>query len=281
MIYFTEHDIDQLIEDDAPSGDLTSWSLGLATKQASITWNAREELVVSCSEELQRLCNKLHLSVESRVPSGTFLKAGEAILTAHGRGDAVHMAWRAGLTLLEFASAIATRTRSLVTPATAINPRIKVAGTRKHPPYLKKVALKSLMAGGGVPHRTGLSDTLLVFREHVTLADPDANPASVIPVLKQNNPEKKVVAEAHTTEEALAIVQAGAHAVQLDKFSPTDFADCAQQCKAANPSAMVIAAGGVNASNAADYASAGADVLVTSWMYFGPPADVGVEILPI
>ncbi len=43
----------------------------------------------------------------------------------------------------------------------------------------------------------------------------------------------------------------------------------------------MIAAGAINDSNAAIYAKAGADVLVTSWMYFAPPADIKAEIQPL
>ena len=44
---------------------------------------------------------------------------------------------------------------------------------------------------------------------------------------------------------------------------------------------ITIAAGGINSGNAADYAKAGADVLVASWMYFAPPADIKAQIVPL
>ena len=47
-----------------------------------------------------------------------------------------------------------------------------------------------------------------------------------------------------------------------------------REVKAQCPGVVVNAAGGVNGENAAAYAETGADVLVTSWPYFGRPADV-------
>lgn len=273
MIYFTDSDIDRLIEDDAPLGDLTTRSLALERHQAAITWRARAGLVVCCTEELERLCQKVGLDVSHRMPSGTKVSQGESILAAQGRADAAHLAWRSGLALLEFASAIATRTQAMVRAAQAASPRVKVAGTRKHPPYLKKVALKALVAGGGVAHRTGLSDTVLLFREHLLFED---SPEAAIAGLRLECPERKIVCEAHDTDFALALARAGADAVQMDKMPAAELADCARQCRAINPRVLIVAAGGLRAENAASYAEAGADVLVSSWMYFGPPADIGV-----
>jgi len=61
---------------------------------------------------------------------------------------------------------------------------------------------------------------------------------------------------------------------------PDQFEACANACRDLAPGICLLAAGEVTASNAAAYAKAGADVLVTSWMYFAPPADIQVEIIP-
>jgi molybdenum transport protein len=281
MIYFTDNDIDRLIEDDVPAGDMTTWLLGLAGKQGSISLFARNDMTACCTEEAVRLYKKAGLEVSYSVPSGTAVKAGEKLLEATGDAAGIHLIWRTGGAMIEFASGIAGRTRQLIDTAQKENPAVMVAGTRKHPPYVKKMALKALMAGGGVPHRTGLSDTILIFREHLLFTGGYAELPSVVSSIRQKQRERKIVIEAHTAEEALMAVKAGAHAVQLDKLAPESFSECARQCRAANPDVCVIAAGSVNNTNAAAYAKAGADVLVTSWMYFAPPADIKAEILPL
>ena len=43
------------------------------------------------------------------------------------------------------------------------------------------------------------------------------------------------------------------------------------------PKAVIAAAGGINAANAAEYAATGVDVLVTSWVYFGKPEDIKMK----
>lgn len=61
-------------------------------------------------------------------------------------------------------------------------------------------------------------------------------------------------------------------------MTPQDVAVLVTAAKRAHPVLVVSAAGGVNAANAADYARAGADFLVTSWPYFGRPHDVKMRM---
>ncbi len=281
MIYFTENDIDRLIEDDVPCGDMTTQLLSFGKEKASIALFARGKMTVSGTEEAVRMYKKAGLEVSFMVESGTNLDEGDKMLEASGEAASVHLIWRTGGAMIEFASGIATRSNQLVTAAKNENPNITVAGTRKHPPYLKKIALKALMAGGAVPHRTGLSDTILIFREHLLFTGGYENIANSLKKIRSQQKERKIVAEAHTHDEAILCARAGADAIQMDKMPVEQFKTCLEECKSINPNVLMIAAGGVKAENAANYAKAGADVLVTSWMYFAPPADVKVEIKPI
>ncbi len=278
MIFFTEADIDRIIEDDVPMGDMTSLMMDFSNQKGKIKLIARNPMVVCCSEEAERIYKIAGLTVAKYTPSGTFINPGDPIIEAEGSADAIHLIWRTGGAMIEFASGIATRTYNVITKAKQHNPKISLAGTRKHPPFLKKIALKGLLSGGGVPHRTGLSDTILIFKEHLEFKGGYENLPNTITQIKERQKERKIVVEAHTVEQALLATKAGADAIQFDKMPAEQFTESANQCKAINPEVCVIAAGGVNANNADEYAKAGADVLVTSWMYFGPPADVKAEI---
>lgn len=278
MIYFTETDIDRLVEDDVPTGDMTSFLIGLKEQKGKITMYARHDMIVCCLEEAERMYRKNGLTINFLVPTGTLLLQGDKMLEAEGDAKIIHLIWRTGLAMIEFASGIATRTHALVKAAHAINSNVQVAGTRKHPPYLKKIALKALMAGGGIPHRTGLSDTILIFREHLLFAGGYGNINEIIAKIKCKQKERKIVVEAHSISEAKLIAASGAHVIQMDKMSVKDFVICKKECQIINPDICIIAAGGINISNVAEYAKAGAEVLVTSWMYFAPPADIKTVI---
>ncbi len=281
MIFFTEADIDRIIEDDVPMGDMTSLLMDFSNQKGQIKLLARNPMVVCCSEEAERIYKKAGLSISNCIPSGTFINAGDSIIEAEGDANDIHLIWRTGGAMLEFASGIATRTHSIITKAKKINPKITLAGTRKHPPYLKKIALKALMAGGGVPHRTGLSDTILIFKEHLIFKGGYDNLPQVIGQIKENQKERKIVVEAHSLEQGVQATIAGADVIQFDKLPADQFTEASRMCKTINPQVCVIAAGGVNVNNAEEYTKAGADVLVTSWMYFGPPADIKAEIISL
>ncbi|MDD3574576.1 ModD protein [Methanospirillum sp.] len=281
MIYFTDSDIDRLIEDDLPAGDMTTFLLNLAGMKGSISLFARNSMIACCTEEAVRLYKKVGLDVGFFVQSGTRLKPGDKLIEATGDASAIHVIWRTGSAMIEFASGIAGRTDNLVNIARKENPTISVAGTRKHPPFVKKMALKALMAGGGVPHRTGLSDTVLIFREHLLFTGGYENLPEVLRSVKMKMKERKIVVEAHNMEEALIAAEHGADAVQMDKSTQDIFTECAGRCRKINPKICMIAAGAINDTNAGIYAKAGADVIVTSWMYFAPPADIRAEILPV
>ena len=81
-----------------------------------------------------------------------------------------------------------------------------------------------------------------------------------------------------TPAHAVLAAEAGADIIQLDKLSPESVAEITEKVKRANRNTVIAAAGGINDKNAAAYAAAGADVLVSSWMYFGKPADYKVTI---
>ena len=74
------------------------------------------------------------------------------------------------------------------------------------------------------------------------------------------------------------LAKAGAEIVQVDKMSPEQVAAVSKALAALTPRPLLAAAGGINAANAAAYAAAGADLLVTSAPYCAPPRDVKVEI---
>jgi molybdenum transport protein len=139
------------------------------------------------------------------------------------------------------------------------------------------VAVKAILAGGAVPHRLGLSETVLVFPEHRAFLV-DESLSAVLARLRRSCPERKLVVEVKTAAEAREAALSGADVVQLEKFPPDAVAALAAWLRASAPGVVLAAGGGVTVANAAAYAAAGAHVLVTSAPYLAPPRDVAVEI---
>jgi molybdenum transport protein len=275
-----DSDIELFLEEDVPYGDLTTSLLGIGEQQGTITFTSRHHTVISCTEEAGRVLEKCGATVISRLPSGTEVEAGAAFLAASGSAASLHAGWKVAMNLLEYASGIATRTAKVVRTARSANPGISIVTTRKSFPGTKKVAIKAIMAGGALPHRLGLSETILVFRQHTAFLGGVERFLDQLAPLKARAPENKVIVEADTAEEALIIAAAGADVVQVDKMAVGELAILADEIHRKFPGVKLSAAGGINVENAAAYAGTGVDILVLSAVYFGKPADISVVIQP-
>ncbi len=261
-----------LLADDVPFGDLNTLALGMGGQAAHLSFAARQAMTVAGCEEAARLFELAGARSELLAPSGSALQPGGLILQAHGPAAALHCAWKAAQTLVEWASGIATATAAVVLAAKGT----AVACTRKTAPGTKAMSVKAVLAGGGSMHRLGLSVTLLVFAEHRLFLH--EAPAQTIARLRSNQPEKKIVVEVADQDEALSWADVGADVLQLEKFTPEALALCRQAIDARpGRRPLLAAAGRVRAENAAAYVAAGADFLVTSSPYAAPPRDVQVQ----
>ena len=276
-----DRDIERFIEEDLPSGDLTTNLLGIGDCQGRIVFSTREETTLCCTEEAARVLQKTGAAVVACMPSGTKLNPGIAFLAAEGPAQALHAGWKVALNLLEYSSGIASRTQRIVEKCRAVNPSISIVTTRKSFPGTKKIAIKAITAAGALPHRLGLSETVLVFKQHTAFLGGLESFLDSVAELRQKARETKIIVEADTVEEALLIAKSGADIVQIDKITPTELAGKVIEIRVVNPNILISAAGGINESNAAEYAATGIDIIVLSSVYFGKPSDIGVNIHPV
>lgn len=261
-----------LLDDDAPCGDLTTQTLGIGAQAAQLEFRARQPMTVCATEEAVRLFELAGAQVQLLACSGTVAAPGDLLLRAQGSVASLHRAWKTAQTLVEWASGISSATAAIVLDANGV----AVACTRKNVPGTKALSAKAVRAGGGIMHRLGLSETLLVFAEHRLFLS--ESPAQTIQRLRKAQPEKKIVVEVSDVDEALLWVNAGCDVLQLEKFTPDAVAACrlAMDSLAGQCRPLLAAAGGIRADNAGAYIAAGADFLVTSSPYTAPPKDVQV-----
>ena len=261
-----------LLRDDAPHGDLTTHTLGIGPQTAQLTFFARQPMTLCATEEACRLFELAGAQAQLVAPSGTSVVTGDVLLHAQGSAASLHHAWKVAQTLVEWASGIATATAAIVASAQGV----AVACTRKNTPGTKALSAKAVKAGGGILHRLGLSESVLIFAEHRLFLN--EMPAQTLQRLRRAQPEKKLAVEVADVPEALRWAQAGADVLQLEKFTPEAVAACRQALRdnVPMPHPLLAAAGGIRADNAAAYVAAGADFLVTSSPYWAPPKDVQV-----
>ena len=156
-----------MLREDVPYGDLTTRGLGIGERRGTVTFRTRATITACCVEEAERLMLLAGCTAVRRMASsGAQVEAGGDLLVAEGDAAALHRGLKVAQTLMEMTSGIATRARRILCAARQGRPGIAVACTRKHLPGAKDVMLKAIMAGGCIPHRLGLSDSVLVFAQH-------------------------------------------------------------------------------------------------------------------
>lgn len=271
-------DLDRLIAEDLPHGDLTTHVLsqysGWCGRQGSLHMHARMAMQVCGVEEAQALFERLGATVSLHIGSGEQADEGMALLTAQGQLEALFAVWKVAQTLIEWASGVSSAVGEVLSVARAVNPDAVVACTRKTVPFTRTLAAKAVRCGGGSMHRLNLSDSLLLFPEHVQFLHANITTAQLIAHLRRAEPERSVVVEVTTLAEAFAMTD-NADVLQLEKFPVEDVKRVALRLTPQQRPILAVA-GGITPVNAAAYVQAGARVLVTSWPYYATPRDVQV-----
>ncbi|TDH59391.1 ModD protein [Dankookia rubra] len=204
---------------------------------------------------------------------GAQLEQGADILLAEGPAAAPHLAARTARALLELGSGIAARARRIPLAARQGRPRIAVACGGGPLPGAGDVALKAVMAAGCPPHRFGLSDGNLVLARHRAFLGRQP-PREWVARLRAAPPERRIAVEAGSVDEAVLLARSGADRIHLARLAPEQVADAVRAISASDRRPALAAAGGIDEGNAAVYAAAGADVLVTAAPYAAPPIEV-------
>ena len=278
MLYIGDETIDGWIKEDVPYIDLTTLTLGIGGVKGKISFIAREFTVLSGVEEVLRIFAKLGITQIRSLPSGSVVNKGDIFIEAEGLASSLHMAWKVSMNILEYCSGIATRTKKMVDKAKSVNPHVPVLATRKTFPGTKELAIKSIIAGGAFPHRLGLSETILIFKQHVAFLGDINNLAQVIKEIKANACEKKIIVEVETIEDARLLIESGVDGLQFDKIPANDLKSIVDQIRHLDPHITLLGAGGINEGNIEEYARSGIDAIVTTSMYFGKPSDIGVTM---
>jgi molybdenum transport protein len=277
-VFFSDQAIAKLIQEDIPYLDLTTFALEIGDQHGEIEFSTRHPMTVCATEEAARVFQYCNATVNYQVASGTFLEEKQLILQASGNAQALHIAWRVALNLMEYTSGIASRTRELVQAAKSVNPVVAVVTTRKSFPGTKPLSVKAILAGGAAPHRLGLSETILIFKQHLIFIGGIAGLTEHLAKMRQRFPEQQICIEVETEVDAWLVAEAGVDLIQIDKVSVAELNKLIPQLRQQYPKLKLAVAGGINPANIKEYAATGVEILVTSYPYFGKPADIAARM---
>ncbi|WIK64357.1 ModD protein [Gleimia hominis] len=277
MMYFTTAEIEHFLLEDMPFQDLTTDALQL-TGTCTAEYYTRENAVVSGLTEVGRLADLLGIEVSSQFRCGSEVSAGETLCTVRGPAEAVFALWKVGQNILDTCSGIATRAHEMRTALRVAGLPIPLLVTRKVTPGAKKLLVKAALDGGAIAHRLGVSETILVFDQHIQMAGGLDAFLTKLPQIKRANIEKRIIVETSDPQVATRLLATGADGIQFDKVPAHQLGHIVRDIHEAFPNSVLLAAGGVNPSNCVEYGQTGVNGLVTTSIYHAPPLDIGVRI---
>ena len=206
--------------------------------------------------------------------TATRCEPGTEVAEFTGTRPALLTAERTALNFLQRLSGIATLTRQFVDAAAG---RITVLDTRKTTPMLRALEKYAVRAGGGVNHRSGLDDGILIKDNHIRLAGGVRRRSR--PGCGRRNREMPTEVEAQSLAEVDEALEAGAEIILLDNLSTEDIINAVTRCRGR---AKTEISGGVTLQRMRELAATGADyVSVGALTHSAPAADLSFEIEPV
>lgn len=268
--------IEAFLREDVGGGDITTRAVGEG-QRAKGDVVAKADCVVCGLAEASMVFAHLGAKVEHLARDGDRVHAGTVVLRVAGPASAILTGERVALNLLMRMSGVATLTRELQDKVAAVDPRCRVAATRKTTPGFRRFEKRAVEIGGGDPHRFGLHDAFLVKDNHLQLV-PDV--AEAVRRCRALDATKFLQVEADRLDQALAAAEAGADAVLLDNFASGAARDAYRTLKARFPKLMIEVSGGITRENVALYAEAADRISLGALTHSAPAIDFGLDLVP-
>jgi len=164
-----ESNVAAALAEDIGGGDWTA-RLIATTAGATASVISRESAVVCGTPWFDACFNRLDPEVEIDwlVSDGVKIGTGQKLCTVRGAARALLTAERTALNFLQLLSAVATATHCYV--AAVAGTKAKIVDTRKTLPGLRIAEKYAVRIGGGVNHRSGLYDAILIKENHLAAA---------------------------------------------------------------------------------------------------------------
>ena len=275
MFKLNDQELLEYIKEDVPYLDLTTTLQEMSDKKAKMQIFTREDVIVSCSEEAARVAQLFGCEIHFMLPSKTKAKQGDVLIEFGGSYENVQSAWRSTQLILEYSCKIATYANEMKQEILSVNPHCELLVTRKHFPFAKRFCIKSIICGGAMPHRLGLSETILFFAHHRKVYANDEAFYEELGKIKIKALEKKIVVEPRDLNDAIELMKHGADVLQMDKTSLDILKEITSYRDKYYPHIKILGAGGIGKENVKEFVNTGIDGIVTSKIYFCGMADMG------
>ena len=264
---------DALYEDLGQNGDITSNSIIDIESEDSFYMTAREEGTVS-GIFLACLTFELvdkNLEFTPNIKDGDKVKKGDVIAKIKGKTRSILSGERTALNFLSHLSGIATSTNQMVELISKT--KAKIVSTRKTTPNLRVLEKNAVKDGGGVNHRFGLYDGILIKDNHIAASG--SIKETILKAKKNSGHMVKVEIEVDNILQFKEAIITNVDAILLDNFSLNDLKDAVSLNK---NNIILEASGKINEKNIFEIAKTGIDLISSGWITHSSPAlDIGLD----
>ncbi len=244
-------DVHRALAEDIGVGDATAQLLPDVPAQAWVV--AKEAGVVAGRPWFDACFQALdpEMRLDWRIAEGDTVAAGTVVVTLAGRTRAIVSAERPALNFLQTLSATATATARYV--AAVAGTRTRILDTRKTLPGLRLAQKYAVRAGGGMNHRIGLYDAVMLKENHIHAAGSIAAAASAARAL---HPALPLIIEVETLDELDQALATGCDRILVDDFSLDSLREAVKRAAGRTP---LEVSGGVTLERLAEIAACGVD----------------------
>jgi|SRR5690625_341535 len=263
-----------LLEDFGRGGDITSEATIPAESTASAALIARDHGVVAGIEVARTAFRLVDSSIEftALISDGDDVAPGTEIARMSGPARSLLTAERTALNFISHLSGVATATANIARAIAHTSAR--VCCTRKTTPGLRALEKYAVRAGGGINHRFGLDDAVLIKDNHIAVAG--GIKSALGAARARVGHMVKIEIEVDTLDQLREVLEVGADAVLLDNMVPTVLA---QAVELVDGRAITEASGRISIEQAREVAEAGVDLISSGWLtHSSPILDIGLDI---
>jgi len=252
--------IKNALAEDVGDGDHTSLSTIPQNTQGKAKSIIKEDGILAGIELALQIFEEVdsNSKVDVLMKDGSEVKVGDIALTVSGSTHSILIAERLVLNCMQRMSGIATKTNRIVSKLSKT--KTKLLDTRKTTPGLRYLEKWAVRIGGGVNHRIGLYDMILIKDNHVDYAGGISNAInSARKYLEEQHKSLQIEIEVRNIEELNQVIEAGgADRIMLDNFS---FENLTKAVKLVDGRFITEASGGITEENVEEYAACGVDFI--------------------
>jgi nicotinate-nucleotide pyrophosphorylase (carboxylating) len=265
------------LKEDIGDGDVTTDFFVPESLHATGRIIAHEKAVVAgtgaAGEVFRRVDPAMDVQISRR--DGDDVDAGDIIIEVRGLARSILKAERVALNFLQRLCGIATLTREFVNAIG--NDSAKILDTRKTTPGLRALEKAAVVAGGGVNHRFGLYDMVLVKDNHLATLQGLSGFADRIRRLREERPNIRIEVEADDLEQVRAFVEVdGIDVILLDNMTPAQIREAVALRR---NDIKFEASGGITLKNVKRFAATGVDYISIGALTNAAPAiDIALEM---